>query len=109
MNQENLKKLAGLSSTEELRRAIEALCRSIGSLKNIHLLPIKDGKEYLCFVEFDSPKLNLSMIEKLGGINFGNGVVLTIPNVTAAVHDRQGLASEKFTSNGPPNTDNGGD
>jgi len=79
MNQETLDKLAKASNAEELRRAIEALCRPFGSLKNVQLLPNKHPEEYMCFVEFDSPNRNQSVIEKLGGINFGNSVVFRIP------------------------------
>lgn len=83
MNQEILDKLAIVSGAEELRRAIEALCRPVGSLKNIHVFPTEHGNEYLCVVELDSPNLNFSIIEKFGGINFGNGVAFRIPNIAA--------------------------
>jgi hypothetical protein len=79
MNQESLKKLAGAANAEELRRAIEALCQPFGKLKDIRLLPNKHGGDYLCFVELDSPNLNPSVIEKLGGINYGNSVAFRIP------------------------------
>lgn len=79
MNQESLKKLAGISDAKELRRALEALCLSFGSIKDIRLLHNKDRTEYLCFVEHGSPDLHLSMVEKLGGINYGYSVAFRIP------------------------------
>ena len=79
MNQENLRKLAGASNAEELRQAIEALCRPFGSIKDIRLVSDMHGREYLCFVELDSPDLNPSMIEQLGGVNYGYSVAFRIP------------------------------
>lgn len=79
MNQENLKKLAGVSNAEELRRTIEALCRPFGSLKDIRLLPDEHGEGYQRFVSLDSPNLHPSMIEELGGINYGYSVAFGIP------------------------------
>jgi hypothetical protein len=79
MNQENLQKLAGISDVEELRRAIEELCLPFGRVRDIPLLPDQSGKQYLCFVKLDSPHLNLSMLEKLGGISYGNCVAFRIP------------------------------
>jgi len=79
VNQANLKKLGGAANAEELQRAIGALCQPFGSLKNIRLVPNKHREEYLCLVEFGSPNLNPSIIEKLGGIDFGNGVGFRIP------------------------------
>jgi hypothetical protein len=85
MNQGGLEKLARASSAEELRRAIETLCRPFGNLKDVRLLPNKDRGEYLCFVELNSPHLNPSIIEKLGGIDYGNSVAFRIPFTQA--HD----------------------
>lgn len=79
MNEEALKKLAGASNAEELRRAIEGLCRPFGSVKDIRLLPDMHAEEYLCIVELDSPNLNALMIERLGGVYFGDGVAFIIP------------------------------
>jgi len=79
VNQETLRKLGGASNAGELQRAIAALCKPFGSLTNIRLRPNKHREEYLCLVEFGSPNLNPSIIEKLGGIDFGNGVGFRIP------------------------------
>lgn len=79
MNPESLKKLASASNAEELRKVVEALCLPFGGLKNIRLLPNKLGGEYLCFIEFDSPNKNPSVIEQLGGFNYGHSVALRIP------------------------------
>ena len=79
MNQEYLQRLAGAESAEELRRAIEAMCQPFGSPKNIRVLPIASGQEYVCFLELGSPKLNSSIIENYGGIYFANGVAFRIP------------------------------
>jgi hypothetical protein len=74
-----LEKLAKAANAEELRRSIEALCQPFGSPKNIRLLPIRRGEEYVCFVELGSPTLNSSIIENFGGIYFANGVTFRIP------------------------------
>ena len=79
MNAESLKKLAGASNVDELKKAIEAMCRPFGGIKSLRLLPDDYGAEYLCFVELDSPQLNSYMIELLGGSPYGNGVVFKIP------------------------------
>lgn len=79
MNQQHLEKLAGAADTEELRRAIQALCQPFGSPKNIHLLPNSRAEEYVCFVELGSAMLNSSIIENFGGIYFANGVTFRIP------------------------------
>jgi hypothetical protein len=79
MNQQHLGKLAGAANVEELRRSIESLCQPFGSPKNIRLLPYKCTEEYVCFVELGSPDLNSSIIEKLGGFYFANGVAFRIP------------------------------
>ena len=79
MNQEQLRKLAGASNADELRRAIEALCEPFGNPKNIRLLPNRQSEEYVCFVELGSPKLNSSIIENYGGAYFANGVAFRIP------------------------------
>lgn len=79
MNKESLKQLAGISDVEQLRRAIETLCLPFGGVLDIRLLPDQRGEEYLCFVELDPPNPNPSMIDKLGGINYGNSVAFRIP------------------------------
>jgi hypothetical protein len=79
MKPETLKKLAGASSVEELRQAIEALCLPFGGIKEIRLLPETQSRAYLCFVELDSPYKHGSMIEQLGGINYGYSVAFRIP------------------------------
>ena len=79
MNQESLKKLAGISDIEELRRAIEALCLPFGGVQEIRLLPDQRAEAYLCFVKLDAPHLNPSMMDKLGGINYGDSVAFRIP------------------------------
>jgi hypothetical protein len=88
VNQGHLQKLAGAASSEELRRAIDALCQPFGSPKNIHLLPNSPAEEYVCFVELGSATLNASIIENFGGIYFANGVTFKIPYRYA---DEQGL------------------
>jgi hypothetical protein len=45
----------------------------------MRLLRDENRKEYLCFVELDSPSLNSSMMRTLGGINYGNSVAFRIP------------------------------
>ncbi len=79
MNQESLKKLAGLSDIEELRQAIKALCLPFGSVQDIRLIRDQGGEEYLCFVNLHSPHLNPLVIERLGGIDYGNSVAFRIP------------------------------
>ena len=79
MNQENLKKLAGITNIEELRRAIEAMCLPFDPVEEVRLLPDTGGQEYLCFVKLESFNLNPAMIQKLGGINYGNSVAFRIP------------------------------
>ena len=79
MNQEHLQELARAANAEELRRAIEALCRPFGSPKNIRILPNRSAGEYVCFVELGSPNLNSSIIEHYGGSYFANGVAFRIP------------------------------
>ncbi len=79
MNQETLTKLAGILDAGELRREIEALCLPFGGIKDMRLLRDENRKEYLCFVELDSPSLNSSMMRTLGGINYGNSVAFRIP------------------------------
>lgn len=79
MNQESLKKLAGITNIEDLRRAIEAMCPPFGPVEEVRLLPDTRGQEYLCFVRLASFNLNPAMIDKLGGINYGNSVVFRIP------------------------------
>lgn len=79
MNLEILKKLDAASSTEELRNAIETLCLPFGSVKNIRLLSNLQGDEYLCFIELGSPNGNASVIEHVGGINYGDCVAFRIP------------------------------
>jgi hypothetical protein len=81
MNQESLKQLAGISNIEDLRRAIEAMCLPYGPVAEIRLLPDTRGQEYLCFVKLASFNLNSAMIDKLGGISFGNSVAFRIPFV----------------------------
>ena len=78
MNKESLKQLEGISDVGQLRSAIEALCLPFGRVLDIRLLPDQRGEAYLCFVELDSPNLNPAMIDKLGGINYGNSVAFTI-------------------------------
>ena len=79
MNQKNLKKLAEVSDIEELCQAIQALCLPLGSVQDIRLIPDQRGEEYLCFVNLHSPHLNPLVIEKLGGIDYGNSVAFRIP------------------------------
>jgi hypothetical protein len=79
MNPESLKKLAGASNINELKKAIEALCLPFGGIKNLRLLPDDYGAEYLCYVELDSPQLYPFMIELLGGSTYGTSVVFRIP------------------------------
>ncbi len=79
MNQQTLKKLAGLKNSEDLSRAVEDLCRPFGKTRDIRLLHNQKRGEYLCFVEFDPPSISASVIDKLGGINFGSGVAFRIP------------------------------
>ena len=88
---------------------LEELCRPIGGVKNIHVFLIKGGAEYMCVVELDSPNLNASIVEKLGGIHFGNGVVFRVPNSTAAIHHRYAPAGERPPSDLPSDpADEGG-
>jgi len=79
LNQETLEKLAGVSSAEELGQVLEVLCRPFGNVKHISLLPAKQAEGYLCFVEFDTPNFDPSIIEKLGGSYFGNSAAFRIP------------------------------
>ncbi len=79
MKPENLKLLAAASTAEELRTAIADLCLPFGKIKGIRLIPDAHGREYLCFVELDTPEANPSMIEQLGGINYGYSVAFRIP------------------------------
>lgn len=79
MNQESLKKLAGVSDIEELRQAVEALCLPFGSVRDIRLIPDRVGEGCLCFVNLHAPHLNPSVIAKLGGIHYGNSVAFRIP------------------------------
>jgi len=79
MNPESLKKLAGISNIEEMRRAIEAMCLPFGSVQEIRLLPDQRGEAYLCFVTLASQHMNPPMMDKLGGINYGNSVAFRIP------------------------------
>jgi len=79
MNPESLKKLAGISNIEEMRRAIEAMCLPFGSVQEIRLLPDQRGEAYLCFVTLASQQMNPPMMDKLGGINYGNSVAFRIP------------------------------
>lgn len=79
MNPESLKSLAGASTAEELRAALAALCLPFGGIKEIRLIPDAHGREYLCFVELDSPKANPMMVEQLGGVNYGYSVAFRIP------------------------------
>jgi hypothetical protein len=79
MNQESLEKLAGVSDIEELRQAVEALCLPFGSVQNIRLIRDRGGKECLCFVNLHAPHLIPLVIEKLGGIHYGNSVAFRIP------------------------------
>lgn len=79
MKQEALNKLAGASNAEELLRSIEALCRPFGSLKNIRLIQNTHCGEFWCFVEPGVQSVNRSIVEKLGGCYFGDGVAFKIP------------------------------
>ena len=79
MNQESLKKLAGISDIEELRRAVAALCLPFGSVREVRLLPDPRGDAYLCFVTLVSQHMNPPMMDKLGGINYGNSIAFRIP------------------------------
>jgi len=79
MNQEQLEKLAEAADADQLQREIEAICQPFGSPKNIRLLPNRRSKEYVCFVELGSPKLNTSIIQNFGGMYFANGVAFRIP------------------------------
>ena len=79
MKPENLKLLAAASTAEELRTAIAELCQPFGNIKGIRLIPDAHGREYLCFVELDTPGANPSMVERLGGINYGYSVAFRIP------------------------------
>ena len=79
MNPESLKKLAGASNVEELRAAVAALCGPFGNVKEIRLVSDLHGREYMCFVELDSPNGNPAMIEQLGGVNYGYSVAFRIP------------------------------
>lgn len=79
MHQEILRQLAGISDKEALRRAIAALCESVCDVRGIRLVADQHGFEYLCFVELDTPELNPSLIEKLGGIIYGDTVAFRIP------------------------------
>lgn len=79
MNEESLKKLAGISNMEALRQAIEAMCASICKVRSVRLLPDQHGIEYLCFVELDCPGQNRLLIDKLGGIDYGNSIAFRIP------------------------------
>ncbi len=79
MKPESLKSLAGASTTEELRTAIATVCMRFGGIKEIRLIPDAHGREYLCFVELDSPNANPPMVEQLGGINYGYSVAFRIP------------------------------
>ena len=55
------------------------MCRPFGSIKDIRLVSDMHGRGYQCFVELDSPNANPSMIEQLGGINYGYSVAFRIP------------------------------
>ena len=79
MHQEIQKQLSEISDKEALRRAIAALCESVCNVRGIRLLADQRGIEYLCFVELDTPDLNPSLIEKLGGIIYGDTVAFRIP------------------------------
>lgn len=79
MNPEHLSKLADASDVEELRSAIETLCRPFGKLKDLRLIPDRRGCEYLCFVSLEPPDLNPTIVEKLGGIYYGTSVAFRIP------------------------------
>lgn len=79
MKPESLKALAGASTVDELRTAIARMCMRFGDIKEIRLIPDAHGREFLCFVQLDSPNANPSMVEQLGGINYGYSVAFRIP------------------------------
>ena len=79
MNAESLKKLTGISNVEALRQAIEAMCTPVVKVRSVRLLPDRHGIEYLCFIEPDSHELNPMLIDKLGGIDYGNSIAFRIP------------------------------
>ncbi len=68
-----------MSDVETLRRAIEAMCTPVCKVRAIRLIPDQRGMAYLCFVEPDSPDLSWSLIEEIGGIDYGNSVAFRIP------------------------------
>ena len=77
---ESLRKLAGISDAQELRRAIEAMCATFGPIKFCRLMYNENRKEYLCLVELQSANLHSAMIQGLGGDMFGDCVAFNIPN-----------------------------
>ncbi len=79
MNREGLARLAEVSSGEELRRALEAMCVPFGRVQDIRLVKNRPNATYLCFVELDSPAACASMMRQFGGIYFGTSIAFKIP------------------------------
>ena len=79
MNEKALKQLAGISSAEGLRTAVRKLCLPYGDVSRIDLFPLPDDEGYMLFVELVSPTLHPTMINELGGVDFGNSVAFRIP------------------------------
>ena len=79
MNRESLKKLAGISDPEELRRAVEGLCMPFGGIRSMTFSRVKDTGSYLCLVSLKAPSLRSAMIQRVGGFALGYSVGLRIP------------------------------
>ena len=76
---EALRNLAGLSGLQELESGPRKLCLPFGAVKRVRILPNRNHREHLCFVELDPPSQYSSLVESLGGVSFGNAVVLRVP------------------------------
>jgi len=78
MNADGLKKLASQTSEIELRRAMHELLRPFGGAREISVVMGEESGVHRCFVELNSEKHNLAVMDAFGGIDFGDVILILV-------------------------------